>query len=57
MVSSLTKNEEKIDQEIKDLQEKKYGVKIKADIKEYIGINVQKRKDENIEISQPLLID
>ena len=51
------KDENKIDQAIKNLQDEKYDIEIKGDVKDYLGINVHKRNDGKIELTQQLLID
>ena len=50
-------NEKEIDQIIKDLRKARLELTIEGDLQDFLGVNIEKKKNGNIHLTQPHLID
>jgi hypothetical protein len=50
-------NKDDIDQAIKDIQSTKLDITIEGDIQDFLGVNIDRKKDGSIHLTQPHLID
>ena len=50
-------SEKEIDQIIKDLRKAKLDLTIEGDLQDFLGVNIEKKKDRTIHLTQPHLID
>ena len=46
-----------IDQAIEDIKKAKLNITIEGDIKDFLGVNISRKPDGSIHLTQPLLID
>ena len=50
-------NEAEIDQIIKEMKQAELDTKVEGDIQDFLGINIEHKKDGSIHLTQPHLID
>jgi hypothetical protein len=50
-------NKQEIDQVVKDIEAAKLNITVEGEVKDFLGVTIDRRKDGTIKLSQPRLID